>query len=323
MEAAGRRPPVPRETGVICLKNYDVIIIGRGPAGISAALYTVRANLSTLVVGRDASALLKASKIENYFGFASVSGAELLERGAAQAKALGAELLDADVTALGTGETFTVRTAQDEFAAPAVLIATGQAPRRPKIPGIAEFEGKGVSYCTTCDGFFYRGKKVGILGGGDYAVQEAMELEPFTKDITLYLNGDSAAFTGVYAEKAAGYRIVPTPVKSISGSKTLGEIDLETGREKLDGLFVASGTASSVDFAVKLGVEVRDNAILAGANQATNLPGIFAAGDCTGGFKQVSVAVGQGALAGRGIIEYVRRLKADPKNAGGKPAGKE
>ena len=292
------------------MSDFDVIIIGKGPAGISAALYTVRANLGTLVVGKDESALLKASQIENYYGFEQpVSGEKLLSTGVKQAERLGAKIIDAEVTALEYVEYYTIKTASGVYSAKAVLIATGQAPRRPKIPGIAEFEGKGVSYCTTCDGFFYKGKIVGILGKGDYALQEAEVLEPFTNDITLFTNGEETVFTGNYADKASAYKIIRSKILGLTGGKTLEQITLESGAETLDGLFVASGTASSVDFAVKLGVSVRDNAILTDQNQRTNLEGVFAAGDCTGGFKQVSVAVGQGAAAGKSMIDFIRQKK--------------
>lgn len=289
------------------MDEYDVVIIGKGPAGISAALYTARASLKTLVVGTGASSLRKASKIENYFGFENpVSGEQLLEAGAKQARRLGVTIADREVTAVEFGTPYTVKTVGGDYSAAAVLIATGQAPRRPELPGIREFEGKGVSYCTTCDGFFFKNKRVGILGSGNYAVQEALELEPFTKDITIFTNGREENFTGEYAAQAAEYTVLGEPVRGLAGDTVVREILLESGPRPLDGLFVASGTASSVDFAVKLGVAVKANAILVDDGQRTNLEGIFAAGDCTGGFKQVSTAVGQGAVAGKNIIDYIR-----------------
>jgi thioredoxin reductase (NADPH) len=292
------------------METYEVIIIGKGPSGISAALYTVRAGLKTLVIGSGSSALQKTDKIENYYGFENpISGRELLETGVKQAKRLGAVILDGEVTALEFDGSFTAKTVEGEYKAKVVLIATGQPPQRPNIPGVKQFEGKGVSYCTTCDGFFYKNKTVGVLGNGNYTVQEAMELEPFTKDITIYTNGQSVAFSGNYASTAVKYKINTKRVVSLTGGDVLGKIELDDSSEKLDGLFVASGTASSVDFAVKLGVMVKDSAIVADAEQKTNLPGIFAAGDCTGGFKQVSVAVGEGAVAGKNIIEYIRSKK--------------
>lgn len=291
------------------MENYDAVIIGKGPAGISASLYTARANLKTLVIGADGSSLRKTSKIENYYGFESpVSGEQLLEAGVRQAARVGAAIVDQEVTSVEPGALFAVKTAAGEYGAAAVLIATGQAPRRPDLPGVREFEGRGVSYCTTCDGFFYKNKRVGVLGGGNYAVQEALELEPFTKDIIIFTNGGRLDFTGDYAAKAQNFTIRQERVKALRGDSVLREILLENGSQPIDGLFVASGTASSLDFAVKLGVAVAKNAIVADAQQKTNLDGIFAAGDCTGGFKQIATAVGQGAIAGKSMIDYVRRL---------------
>lgn len=290
------------------MDQYDVVIIGKGPAGISAALYTARAAMKTLVIGTGVSALLKASRIENYYGFENpVSGEQLLDAGVRQAQRLGVAIADREVTAIEFGDPYTVKTAGGDYSAAAVLVATGQAPRRPGLPGIREFEGRGVSYCTTCDGFFFKNKRVGILGSGNYAVQEALELEPFTKDITIFTNGQEKNFTGEYAGRAAQYTVLGEPVRGLTGDTALREIQLESGPRPLDGLFIASGTASSVDFAVKLGVAVKDNAILVDDGQRTNLEGIFAAGDCTGGFRQVSTAVGQGAVAGKNMIEYIRR----------------
>lgn len=292
------------------MESYDVVIIGKGPAGISAALYTVRANLKTLVIGSDSSSLKKADKIENYYGFENpISGRELLQAGVRQAQRLGVSVIDDEVTAIEYDGGFTVKTVLQNFSAKAVLIATGQPPRRPNIPGISKFEGVGVSYCTTCDGFFYRNKKVGVLGSGNYAVQEATELEPFTKDITIFTNGKEPAFTGDYAKIAKNFTINTLCVLELTGDEKLRGIVLEDGAHPLDGLFVASGTASSIDFAKKLGVIVEKNNIVTDEKQMTNLEGVFAAGDCTGGFKQISVAVGQGAIAGRSIIEFIRKQK--------------
>jgi len=289
------------------MDEYDVIIIGKGPSGISAALYTVRANLKTLIVGKDASALKNSSKIENYFGFESpISGQQLLEAGVKQASRLGAAIVNDEVTSLEFGDGYTIKTVSNDYTAKAVLIATGQAPRRPELPGAKEFEGKGVSYCTTCDGFFYKNKNVGILGNGNFAVQQAMDLEPFTKDITIFTNGLSESFSDEYAQSAVKYKINREHVEGLAGDNILGGIMLASGQQKLDGLFIASGTASSVDFAMKLGVAVKENAIVVDQQQRTNLDGVFAAGDCTGGFRQIAIAVGQGAEAGKSIIDYVR-----------------
>ncbi len=286
----------------------DVIIIGKGPAGISAALYTVRAGLRTLVIGLDNSALHKTDRVENYYGFAEpVSGKYLLEQGEQQARRLGVKFVHSEVIALEKAEYFEVYTAEENYSAKAVLMATGQQTKKVNIQGLEEFEGRGVSYCTTCDGFFYRGLKVGLVGFKDYAMHEAMELEPLTKNITIYTNGNELELTEKYKFHASRFSINNKKIKSVAGNEVIEGITFEDGSaEKLDGLFVAFESASSVDFARKLGVITKNNSIVVNENQGTNLNGLFAAGDCTGGFKQIATAVGQGAMAGRKIIEYIR-----------------
>lgn len=296
------------------MKLVDVIIIGKGPSGISAALYTQRANLETIVIGREGSSLEKAEKIENYYGFEeAISGESLLHNGEKQAKRIGVQILDEEVAAIAKfykEKYFKVSTIEGEYYSRAVLIATGQPHKKIELEGLKEYEGRGVSYCTTCDGFFYKNMTVGILGNSAYAVHEATELEAYTKDITLFTNGVELDMTGEMADKAGKYKINSRPILKLNGDEYLQEIYFKDGNiQKLDGLFVAYGTASSVDFAKKLGVEVENNAILVDQKQSTNIEGVYASGDCTGGFKQIATAVGQGAVAGKNIIEYVRMLK--------------
>lgn len=296
------------------MKLLDVIIIGKGPSGISAALYTQRANLQTMVIGREGSSLEKAGKIENYYGLEDpISGEELLGIGERQAQKLGVQLLNDEVAGISyeyEEKYFKVTTTTDEYNSRSILIATGQPNKKINIEGIAEFEGKGVSYCTTCDGFFYRNLCVGVLGNGAYAVHEAIELEAFTKDITIFTNGADLEVNEEMADKAGKFKLNTEPISKLSGGDFLEEIHFKNGNsQKLDGLFIAFGTASSVDFAKKLGVITEGNAIIVDNNQCTNVEGIFASGDCTGGFKQIATAVGQGAMAGKSIINYVRSTK--------------
>jgi len=293
---------------------YDVIIIGKGPSGISASLYTQRANLKTLIIGREGSSLEKAGKIENYYGLEEpISGEKLLSIGEKQAESLGVQLLNDEVAAITEiyeEKYFKVSTINGEYNARAVLIATGQPQKKVDIDGLKTFEGKGVSYCTTCDGFFYKNMSVGVLGYSAYAVHEAMELEIYTKDITLFTNGAELDVTADLADKAGKFKVNTRPILELTGDEFLQGIHFKDGKiQKVDGLFVAYGSASSVDFAKKLGVVVENNAIVIDYSQCTNIGGIFAAGDCTGGFKQISTAVGQGAVAGKSIIEFAKALK--------------
>ena len=240
------------------MKLVDVIIIGKGPSGISASLYTQRANLETLVIGREGSSLERAERIENYYGMEEpVSGEKLLGIGEKQAKRLGVQILHEEVAAIAKfykENYFKVSTITGEYYSKVVLIATGQPHKKIDIEGLKDFEGKGVSYCTTCDGFFYKEMSVGVLGHSAYAVHEAMELEAYTKDITLFTNGAELDATGDLADKAGKYKINTRPILKLTGSEYLEEIHFKDGKsQKLDGLFVAYGTASSVDFAKKTG----------------------------------------------------------------------
>lgn len=279
-------------------------------------MYTQRANLETLVIGREGSSLEKTEKIENYYGLEEpISGEKLLHIGERQAQRLGVQVLQEEVAAISKfykEKYFKVSTIDSEYYARAVLIATGQPQKKMDMEGLKAFEGKGVSYCTTCDGFFYRDMSVGVLGHNAYAVHEAMELEAYTKDITLFTNGAELDVSGELSDKAGKYKINTRPILKLTGDEYLQDIHFKDGKtQKLDGLFVAYGTASSVDFAKKLGIITENNAILVDIKNSTNIEGVFAAGDCTGGFKQIATAVGQGAVAGKSIIEFVRTLKKE------------
>jgi thioredoxin reductase (NADPH) len=289
---------------------YDVIIIGKGPAGLSAALYTVRSNLKTLIIGRNDSRLRMAEKIDNYFGFAqTVSGGQLLKDGEEQAKRLGAEIVEDEVISIEKEDFFSITAASGVYTGKALLLATGQPHKTIKIENLVKFEGRGVSYCSTCDGFFYNNLKVGVLGHKDYAVHEALELLTFTKDITIYTNGRQLEISSKYNGEISRFKLETRQISKLDGTEFLQRIFFADGiSDEIDGIFVAYESASSVDFARKLGILVDGSSVVTDAKQQTNLEGLFAAGDCTSDFKQISIAVGQGALAGKAIAEYVKSL---------------
>lgn len=292
---------------------YDALIIGRGPAGVSCAIYTVRANLKTLVIGRPDSTLLKTDKIENYYGFEQpTSGKDLLDAGEKQALRLGVEIVDDEVVSIEKEEHFKVTCVSGSYETLTVLLATGAPVIKAPVKKLEKFEGKGVSYCTTCDGFFYRNKKVGVLGYTDFAVHEASELLPFTQDITLYTNAMPLEISESQKDMLSRFKVNTTKVKELNGEETIEGLTLEDGStESLQGLFVAYGSASSVSFALKMGIAIDGKSIHVNDKMETNIPGLYAAGDCTGIFKQVSVSVGQGAIASRQMIETVRKIKKD------------
>ena len=279
-----------------------VIIIGAGPAGISAALYAVRGNLDPLVINNGIGALEKAEKIENYYGLEHpLSGQELYDTGIAQAKALGVRILDAQVLGVGGFDTFVVKTTEGEFETQSLILATGSKRAAPKIPGVKEFEGKGVSYCAICDAFFYRGKDVAVLGNGAYALHEIGDLSGVAESVTLLTNGvePNGDFGNI--------KIITDPIDSLYGENRLSGVKFKDGSSlPVSGLFIALGSAAASDLAKKVGAPVEGNSIKVGADMSTGLPGLFAAGDCTGGLLQVSVAVGEGAKAAMSAIKFVK-----------------
>lgn len=285
----------------------DAIIIGKGPAGISAAVYLRRANLDVTVIGKDFGALGQAQLIENYYGFdRPLTGLELAEAGQRQAERLGIPVRTEEVTAIEADGDFTVRTVQGAYRARAVLLATGKARREPELENFAALKGKGISFCAVCDGFFYRNKPVGVLGNGDYALEEAEQLLRFTPDVTLFTDG-----LPLPAAMPQTLKGVTAPVRAVLGSERLEGVSTDAGDYPLAGLFVAIGTASAADFAKKIGIGVKDNQLQVNEAFMTNVPGLFAAGDTVGGFLQVSKAVSDGALAAKGMIAYLKRTSSN------------
>ena len=282
----------------------NIVIIGSGPAGVSAALYTARAGVETTVLTKGPGALDRAAHIQNYYGFAEpISGAELERRGIEGAKALGVQFVSTEAVGLTYTDKLTVETLAGEFPADAVILATGASRATPKIPGLAGLEGRGVSYCATCDAFFYRGKDVAVLGSGEYALHEVQALLPVVQSVTLLTNG--APRTAQFPPEVT---VCPEKVDAILGEQTVTGVQLNSGRQvPLSGVFVALGVAGSTALARKLGAEVEGNRIVVDEKMQTTLPGLYAAGDCTGGLLQVAKAVYEGALAGTEAAKAVRK----------------
>jgi thioredoxin reductase (NADPH) len=233
----------------------------------------------------------------------------LLEQGESQAERLGAEIVNDEViSVVQTDKTFKVNTTTQEYSSKVLLITTGNPPKTAGVKGADKYEGNGIHYCASCDGFFYKNLKIGVLGNKEYAIHEANELLNYTKDITIFTNNRPLELSDKYCEDAKKFTINDKCIKQVEGKEAIETIVFKDETvEKIDGLFVAEGTASSVDFARKLGIMMEGNTITVDKNQMTNIQGIFAAGDCTGGVRQISTAVGEGAVAGKRIIEYVNK----------------
>lgn len=284
---------------------YDVIIIGAGPAGVSAAVYAKRGALNVLVIAKDTGTLEKAKKIENYYGFKSITGEELYRNGLEQLKHLNIELVKDEVVQLNYTNKFEVTTVNNVFESKYVVLATGVSRNVPNIRGIKEFEGKGVSYCAICDAFFYRNKNVAVLGSGNYAIHEAEILKPVAKSVTLLTNNEK-----LVENRDIDLNVNEKKIREVRGYDKVDEVVFDDDtKEKVNGIFVAIGTASTNDLARKIGARVGNNNIVVNENLETNVPGLYACGDCTGGILQISKATYEGTKVGLEIINKIKNGK--------------
>ena len=279
---------------------YDVIVIGSGPAGISASIYLKRAQKNVCIITDGNSALKRTNKIENYYGVMSISGEDLYNVGIKQAEELEIPMVKDEVTNISFEKHFIVRTVNSEYEAKYVVIATGTNRAAPKVKGIKEFEGKGISYCAICDGFFYKDKKVAVVGSGNYAIHEAETLKLIANSVTILTNGQKM----IENRNASDFEVDETPIREFRGDNVIKEVEFENNSTKaIDGVFIAIGTASSVDLARKIGAVIKANNIVTNENMQTTVRGLYACGDCTGGLLQVNKAVYEGAVAALDIIK--------------------
>lgn len=272
--------------------------------GISASIYAKRGNLNPLVIYNDKSSLEKTDKIDNYYGFENgVDGKKLYEDGINQAKNLNIDVKNEEVIKIEFAEKgYTVTTSKDKYDSKTIILATGNKKNTPNIKGIKEFEGKGISYCAICDGFFYRDKNVVVIGSGNYAVSETNDLINITKEITILTNGKETPEI-----RAENVKINDKEIREIRGEEKAEEIEFtDNSRIKTDGIFIAEGIAGSSEFAKKLGIITKNNKIIVNEKMETNVPGIYACGDCTGGLLQISKAVYEGTIAGLEVIKYLK-----------------
>ncbi len=284
---------------------YDVIIIGSGPAGVTAAIYAKRGGLNPLVIYNGFGALGKTEKIENYYGFSKISGKELFNRGIEQLKNLNIDLVKDEVVQLNYNNNFEVITVNNSFYSKYVVLATGTSRKAPVIKGIKEFEGKGISYCAVCDAFFYKNKNVAVLGNGNYAIHEAEVLKPVTKSVILLTNGERPV-----ENRDISINVNEKKIREVRGSENVNEIIFDDGtKEDVSGVFIAIGTASTSDLARKIGARIENNNIVVNENMETTVPNLYACGDCVGGILQISKAVYDGMKVGLEIIKKVKNNK--------------
>ena len=301
---------------------FDVIVIGAGPAGISAAIYAKRANLNVLVLYSGISNLEKATKIDNYYGFPNgITGKALFENGVIQAKNLGIDVKNEEVVSISleiselekeTDEQvniFNVKTTNSDYTSKTIIIATGNKKIAPNIKGIKEFEGKGISYCAICDAFFYRNKEIAVIGSGNFALSEVEILRRVAKKIYVLTNGDAIQnWNNSNVNNVENVKIVNKKIKEITGNNKVEKVIFEDGSSiPVNGVFIALGEAGANDFAKTLGIMTEKNGnIIVDENMMTNVKGIFACGNITGGLLQVNKSAYEGAKAGLSVSKFLK-----------------
>ncbi|OQC01107.1 MAG: Thioredoxin reductase [Firmicutes bacterium ADurb.Bin099] len=289
---------------------YDVIIIGKGPAGAQAGIYLGRAGFKTLILYKDGGSLEKADYVENYYGFGKpVEAKKLLQEGVEQARRFNVEFKEDQVVMLLPSEqSVSVQGLKGEYVASYVIIAAGMTRRSLNVPGLRDLEGKGISYCVTCDGFFFRNKKAAIIGYTDYAEHELNNLLMFTKDVYLLTNGNNPEF-----DVPGEIPVIDKQINGIYGRDSVEGIEFKDGsKQQFDGIFIAYGTADASSFSLKSGIATEKGKIVVDSSKMTNIDRIYAAGDCINTYMQVATAVSDGALAARSVTE---RLKEDRKRS--------
>ncbi|HIH72593.1 MAG: Thioredoxin reductase [Thermococcales archaeon 44_46] len=310
-------------------KTWDVLIIGAGPAGFTAAIYAARYGLETLIISKDIGGNVALTDlIENYPGFPDgISGAELANRMHEQVKKLGVPIIFDEVERIDPAECayyegpckFHVKTKNGKiYKARTVIIAVGAEPRKLRVPGEDKFYGRGVSYCATCDGPLFKGKDVIVVGGGNTALQEALYLKEIGVNVTLVHRREQFRADKILQDrfKKAGIpAILNTVVVEIKGNQKVESVvlkNVKTGEvfeKKVDGVFVFIGYEPKTDFVKHLGITDEQGYIPVDMHMRTKVKGLFAAGDITNVFKQIAVAVGQGAIAANSAKELLEEWK--------------
>ncbi|MGG3998848.1 thioredoxin-disulfide reductase [Anoxybacillus kestanbolensis] len=303
---------------------YDVIIIGAGPAGMTAAVYTSRANLSTLMLERGVPGgqMANTEEVENYPGYEHILGPELATKMFEHAKKFGAEYAYGDVKEVIDGEAYkTVVTSNQQYKARAIIIATGAEYKKLGVPGEKELGGRGVSYCAVCDGAFFKGKELVVVGGGDSAVEEGVYLTRFASKVTIVHRRDQLRAQKILQQRAFANEKVDFiwnhTVKQINekdgrvGSVTL--VHTQTGEERefpCDGVFIYIGMVPLTKPFASLGITNENGYIETNELMETKVPGIFAAGDVREkSLRQIVTATGDGSIAAQSAQHYVEELK--------------
>ena len=296
-------------------EKYDLIIIGAGPSGMTAGIYAARSGMKVAIVSRNIGGTANSILLlENWPGF-NGSGMELMKRFYEQLKSYSVEMILENVEDIRKkGKEFIVKTNKKEISGKTILLASGTKRRDLKIPGEERLKGKGVSYCVTCDGFFYKNKTVAVIGGSDCAAVSALALADIAKKVYVFYRGGPLRCEEINSKRLKEnkkveilYDVIP---KEIKGTDKVESLVLKDGKEiKLDAIFVEIGALAHTDFANNLKLKLdSENYIFVDDEMKSSVPGVFAAGDVTNSkTKQVVTAAAQGAIAAKSAYEYMKK----------------
>ncbi|NLR11488.1 thioredoxin-disulfide reductase [Levilactobacillus tujiorum] len=312
------------------MKNYDVIVIGAGPGGMTGALYASRANLSVLMLDRGiyGGQMNNTAAIENYPGFKSVLGPDLAKDMYEGSTQFGAEFAYGNVESIEDhGDHKVVKTDDGDYSAGAVLIASGSEYKKLGVPGENEFGGRGVSYCAVCDGAFFKNREVVVVGGGDSAVEESLYLAGITSKVTVVVRRDQLRAQKILQDRAFANdkiefvwntnvtEVVGDEMK-VTGVTTKNNQTGETGEIAASGVFIYVGNLPMTDAFTDLGITDDKGWIKTDDRMATAVPGVFAIGDVRQKtLRQITTAVGDGGIAGQEAFSYLETLKANAASA--------
>lgn len=295
---------------------YDAIIIGLGPSGLQAAIYLARANLNTLIFGKKEKAnLWKAHYVDNYFGFEDgIKGEELLDKGIKHAQKFGAKIIEKEITLIKVADNSKFEVTDEDrakYTAKNLIFATGLSLNSSGIQNEEKFIGKGLSYCAACDGYFFKNKKIAVVGNKHFACEMALELLSYSKDVSILSNGSEFEFSEKQKIELNenNIQLIDTEkLKEFVGEEKLQKINDINGKSYLfDGVFMALGVAGADSFARELGIETNGKYIKVDKECKTNIPNIYAVGDCCGSYPQIAKSVGEGAIAALTIIKNSRK----------------
>lgn len=307
------------------MKNYDVIVIGAGPGGMTGALYASRANLSVLMLDRGiyGGQMNNTAAIENYPGFKSVLGPDLAKDMYDGSTQFGAEFAYGSVEAIEDhGDHKVVKTDDGDYSAKAVIIGTGSEYKKLGVPGEDKFGGRGVSYCAVCDGAFFKNREVAVIGGGDSAVEEGLYLAGLASKVTIFVRRDQLRAQKILQDRAFANEKIEfvwnTSVTEIlgddmkvTGVATKNNQTGETGEKAVSGVFIYVGTLPMTDAFIGLGITDDAGWIKTDEHMRTAVPGLFAIGDVRQkDLRQITTAVGDGGIAGQGTFNYIESLKS-------------